>query len=82
VRGIALENLPAVRSFLRERRRARGLSQRDLAKKAGLSQPTIAYMEGHERSMGVSYLDAWAATLGLEARIVFYDRQTGREVNV
>lgn len=53
-----------------------GVTQADLAQKAGTSQPTIALYESGEKSPSVSTLQRLAESLGLELVVDFVPRLT------
>lgn len=61
---------PDVANMLRQARLASGLSQRDVAKLMGVSQPTICALEGSRTvTPTVTSIARYAAALGLELRI-------------
>ena len=55
--------------LLNSARKAKGLSQRDLAAKVGVGQSRISHLEQHAEEMSVAQLMAWCADLGLEMSI-------------
>ncbi|WP_374591746.1 helix-turn-helix domain-containing protein [Aquabacterium sp.] len=55
--------------LLNSARKAKGLSQRDLAAKIGVGQSRISHLEQHAEEMSVAQLMAWCAALGLEVSI-------------
>jgi transcriptional regulator with XRE-family HTH domain len=58
--------------LLRQARRARGLSQRELARRGGVSRTTVVEIEAGRRDPGVRTLKVLLSTLGfdLEMRLV------------
>jgi transcriptional regulator with XRE-family HTH domain len=65
------DTLPSMvgRSIVREARRRAGLSQRRLATLAGVSQPTVARIEGGVSSPSLDDVTRLAAACGLEVRV-------------
>ncbi|MBI3295113.1 MAG: helix-turn-helix transcriptional regulator [Deltaproteobacteria bacterium] len=57
-------------------RRQAGLTQTQMAKRAGTSQPTIAAYEGGTKSPTLSTLQNLAASLGLELTVIFTPAMT------
>jgi len=55
--------------LLNSARKAKGLSQRDLAAKVGVGQSRVSHLEQHAEDMSVAQLMAWCAALGLEVSI-------------
>jgi transcriptional regulator with XRE-family HTH domain len=56
-------------AFLREVRRAGGLTQRDLAERAGTSQPAIARIENGLASPTLSTLERLVAAAGYDVKL-------------
>ncbi|MBI1861602.1 MAG: helix-turn-helix transcriptional regulator [Deltaproteobacteria bacterium] len=63
-------------SVIRHMRRQAGLTQTQMAKRAGTSQPTIAAYEGGTKSPTLSTLQNLAASLGLELTVIFTPAMT------
>lgn len=55
--------------LLNSARKAKGLSQNDLAAKVGVGQSRVSHLEQHAEEMSVAQLMAWCAALGLEVSI-------------
>lgn len=55
--------------LLNSARKAKGLSQRDLAAKVGVGQSRVSHLEQHAEEMSVAQLMAWCAALGLEVSL-------------
>lgn len=55
--------------LLKSARKAKGLSQSDLAAKVGVGQSRVSHLEQHAEEMSVAQLMAWCAALGLEMSI-------------
>ncbi len=55
--------------LLSSARKAKGLSQSDLAAKVGVGQSRVSHLEQHAEEMSVAQLMAWCAALGLEVSI-------------
>ncbi|MBA4342420.1 MAG: XRE family transcriptional regulator [Methylibium sp.] len=55
--------------LLNSARKAKGLSQSDLAAKVGVGQSRVSHLEQHAEEMSVAQLMAWCAALGLEVSI-------------
>lgn len=53
-------------ALLKERRKARGWTQRDVAEKTGLSKPQIIAMEKGQFTGGIKYLRKFLELLDLE----------------
>lgn len=53
-------------AVLRSSRRARRLSQTELARRIGLSQARVSYLEQHPQDVSFEQLMAWCSALGLE----------------
>ncbi len=69
-----LGRMAPLKDVLRRERRKAGLTQEELAKKAGVSLPTIARIEaGYIDAPRVSTLRKLAAGLGLEVRDLLED---------
>lgn len=60
---------PVVRQLV-DRRLALGLSQREVARRAGLAQSIISEGERGNHTPGLDTLTAWADGLGAEVRLV------------
>ena len=60
--------------FLREVRRLSGLTQRDLADRAGTSQPAIARIESGLANPGLSTLERIAAAAGYDVKLSLIPR--------
>jgi transcriptional regulator with XRE-family HTH domain len=65
-----VSNLHPLVQQLIDRRHALGLSQRAVAGRAGLAQPTLANIEAGISGGSLRTLEPWATALGLEIRAV------------
>lgn len=55
--------------LLNSARKAKGLSQSELAAKVGVGQSRVSHLEQHAEEMSVAQLMAWCAALDLEVSI-------------
>lgn len=62
---------------LRAARLKRNISQRDLAKRAGVGQNMVSYLESGERSAYYETVDRLAAALGVEPEELTRDPEKG-----
>jgi len=67
-------DIPESATVLREARRLTGLTQRDLAERAGTSQPAIARIESGLASPTLSTLERLAAAAGYDIKISLVPR--------
>jgi transcriptional regulator with XRE-family HTH domain len=63
-------------------RNERGLSQRDLARLMGVSQPVVARLESAEHSPRLDSLAAAAKAMGLRIRVVFEPLEDAATIDV
>jgi transcriptional regulator with XRE-family HTH domain len=72
----AYEAEMAVMDLVRARK-AKGLSQTDMADRLHVSQPYLAQIEGMTKKLNADLLFRYAAELGLSLRVVEPDPETG-----
>lgn len=70
-RPSADQNLRAFGATLRELRKARGMSQEQLAHAAGLHRAVVGFIERGERDIGISQLWPLATALGVPVPHLF-----------
>jgi XRE family transcriptional regulator, aerobic/anaerobic benzoate catabolism transcriptional regulator len=67
---------PLIAEALRTMRADRGLTQRDLAKRLGVSQQRVAQLESPRGNPTVAQLDRFAAACGEQLVVVWDPRET------
>jgi transcriptional regulator with XRE-family HTH domain len=77
-----MENKRSVGNRLRLVREERGLSQRELAKRAGISTNAISLIERDENSPSVSTLQSLAAALNVKMSYFFDERKPAQVLHV